>query len=419
MRGSARRTAMPHSKPQDQPARKRRTAAQAAPRFQAVIFLGASAVSMMVAETTASGNRVVDVLSQPVNLAQDVFNGGIVTRETMDRCVQIAQGYTTLLDEYRKAGEMQVRLLATNILLDVHNMDTLVNRLQISCGLELEVMDDGEMTRLLYLSMQEVLEHDAELQGQRVLVLHVGPGNTRLLLFDKGRISYYASYRMGAHRTGISIARQDSDTADECSRIREHIRGNLEQIFYDIEPVLQEPPDALVVFGPDFHRLQSPLAGGTVTEESLERLADEIAETPASQRMERYREDYAAMPAVLPTVVICLSIIRGLEPARIICPGDASSQLAFLANLCWLTFGINNNNITVITMNTNWKWLIIIKFTINNIICANISCFGWTIKISISNAVIKIVNPVVKLFCRHYLASKKNCFNILWLCNLE
>ena len=333
MRGSARRTAMPRSKQQEQPARKRRTAAQAAPRFQAVIFLGASAVSMMVAETTDTGNRVVDVLSQPVNLAQDVFNGGIVTRETMDRCVQIAQGYTTLLDEYRKAGEMQVRLLATNILLDVHNMDTLVNRLQISCGLELEVMDDGEMTRLLYLSMQEVLEQDAELQGQRVLVLHVGPGNTRLLLFDKGRISYYASYRMGAHRTGISIARQDSDTADECSRIREHIRGNLEQIFYDIEPVLQEPPDALVVFGPDFHRLQSPLAGGTVTEESLGRLADEIAETPASQRMERYREDFAAMPAVLPTVVICLSIIRGLEPARIICPGDASSQLAFLANL--------------------------------------------------------------------------------------
>ena len=320
-------------KPQE-PARKRGAAKPAAPQYQAVIFLGASAVSMMVAERRGTETRVVDVLSQPVNLAGDVFNGGTVTRETMDRCVQVAQGYTALLEEYRQAGEVLVRLLASNILLDVVNRDTLVNRLQISCGLALEVMDDGEMTRLLYQSMQDVLEHHAELQKQRVLVLHVGPGNTRLLLFDKGRINYYASYRMGAHRTGIAIAREDSGSENECSRIRENIRGNMEQIVYDIEPALQDPPDALVIFGPDFHRLHSPLvSGSTVTEESLSRLADEIAETPAVQRMERYREDFAGVPALLPTAVICLSIIRAFQPARILCPGDEAAQLAFLANL--------------------------------------------------------------------------------------
>ena len=313
--------------------RKRRAAAPAAPLVQAVIFLGASSVSMMVAERRGAETRVMDVLSQPVNLAQDVFRGGVVTRETMDRCVQVAQGYTTLLEEYRKAGEVQVRLLATNILLDVSNMDTLVNRLQISCGLALEVMDDGEMTRLLYLSMQEMLDRHPELQKQRLLVLHVGPGNTRLLLFDKGRISYYASYRMGAHRTGIAIARQEGAADNECSAIREHIRGIMEQVLYDIEPALQDPPDALVIFGPDFHQIHSPLASGEkVTEETLSRLVDEIAGTPAAQRMERYREDYAGMPALLPSVVIYLSFVRAFEPQRILCPADSTPH-AFMLNL--------------------------------------------------------------------------------------
>ena len=169
------------------PARTRRySSARTTPVVKAVIFLGADAVSMMVAEHNGEDMRVLDVLSQPVELAHDVFNGSCITRDTMDRCVQIAQGYNELLAEYRLAGPVEVRLLATNILLDVRNMDTLVNRLQITCGLQLEVMDDGEMTRLLYLNTRALLDKHETLASKKVLVLHVGPGNTRLLLFDKG-----------------------------------------------------------------------------------------------------------------------------------------------------------------------------------------------------------------------------------------
>ena len=78
-----------------------------------------------------------------------------------------------------------------------------------------------------------------------------------------------ASYRMGAHRTGIAIgdATERAGTESESALIREHIRGIMEQVVYDIEDDLPEPPDALVIFGPDFHVISSPLAqGDTVTE---------------------------------------------------------------------------------------------------------------------------------------------------------
>ena len=151
---------------------RRNSSARTTPVVKAVIFLGADAVSMMVAEQTGSETRVLDVLSQPVELAHDVFNGSCITRDTMDRCVQIVQGYNELLTEYRLAGKVEVRLLATNILLDVRNMDTLVNRLQITCGLQLEVMDDGEMTRLLYLNTRAVLGRHAELSGLHLRELY-------------------------------------------------------------------------------------------------------------------------------------------------------------------------------------------------------------------------------------------------------
>ena len=302
---------------------------------KAVIFLGADAVSMMVAEQTAQGTRVLDVLSQPVELAYDVFTASCISRDTIDRCVQIAQGYNELLAEYRLAGKVEVRLLATNILLDVRNMDTLVNRMQITCGLQLEVMDDGEMTRLLYLNTRNLIDNHSELAEKRVLVLHVGPGNTRLLLFDKGRISYYASYRMGAHRTGIAIgdAAEMAGTESESALIREHIRGIMEQVSYDIEDDLPEPPDALVIYGPDFHVISSPLAqGDQVSIDSLTRLAHEISATPPSQRPARYKEDYASVCALLPAALIYLAVARDFEPRSIMFPAEEFSH-AFLRNL--------------------------------------------------------------------------------------
>ncbi len=296
--------------------------------------MGAGALSMMVAEQSGKGLRVLDVLTQPLELAQDVFGSNCISRETMERCVQIVRGYNDLLSEYRLAGEVQVRLLASNILLDVRNMDVLVNRLQNSCGLYLEVMDDGEMTRLLYMHMQHMLSRSSSMQKKRVLVLHVGPGNTRLLLFDKGRITYYARYRMGAHRTGEAIADSDAGGPEqECSLIREHIRGVIEQLRHDSEEVITESPDALVIFGQDLRPIASPLLeGGTVPPENLSALVDEIAMTPAALRMERYREDYASVVSLLPSAVIYLAVAREFSPKSLVIPTEEHEH-SFLRSL--------------------------------------------------------------------------------------
>ncbi len=302
---------------------------------QAVIFLGASSVSMLVAEEDERGLRVLDVLTQPMALAEDIFRLGNVSRETMDRCVNIIRGYNSLLDEYRLGGVVQVRLLATNVLLNVHNMDSITNRLLTICGLQLEVMDDGEMTRLLYVSMQEMLTHHAELEKKRVLVVHVGPGNTRLLLFDRGRITYYANYRMGAHRTAMAVGGTELGAASgiECSLIREHIRGVVEQILHDSETALPDEPDAFVIFGPDFHHISSPLTEGeALTLDELASLVDEIAAIPLQQRCEKFNEDYATVQALLPAAVTYLSLAREFEPGRILMPREEYAY-AFLRNL--------------------------------------------------------------------------------------
>lgn len=299
---------------------------------QAVIFIGASAISMMVAESGEGGVRVLDVLSQPIELAQDVFAGGVIRRETMERCVQIIREYSGLLREYGE--EVPLRLFASNVLMGMRSMDSVVNRLLNSCGLHMEVLDDGEMTRLLYLNMKELLERRPELSEQKVLVLHVGPGNTRLLLFDHGRITYYASYRMGAHRTGVSIGDTSFGGPEhECSLIREHIRGVVEQLHHDAEEAIPTPPATMVVYGPDFHRIHAPLfSADDVKSTDLSRLVQQIAALPQAQRMERYEEDYANVGSLLPSAVIFLSVAQEFGVDTLLFPQEEYSG-AFLRSL--------------------------------------------------------------------------------------
>ncbi len=301
---------------------------------QAVIFMGASSVSMMVAEEHGDELRVLDVLSQPLALAEDIFRNGSISRETMDRCVQIVLGFNNLLQEYRRAGEVPVRLLATNVLLNVNNMDSITNRLHTACGLSMEVLDDGEMARLLYINTQDMLEQHAELEKQRVLVLHVGPGNTRLLLFDRGRITYYAGYRMGAHRTAMSIRDTHfSSPGHECSVIREQIRGVVEQILHDSEGAIPTEPDALIIFGPDFTHIESPLLDEySVGIETLEQLVEEISTTPHARRMSRYHVDYASVNALLPAAVTYQTLAGAFEPHSILLPHEEYAH-AFLRSL--------------------------------------------------------------------------------------
>lgn len=299
---------------------------------QAVIFIGASSVSMMVAETRGMELRVLDVLSQPIELAKDVFSGGVIRRETMDRCVVIIEGYNNLLREY--SDHASVRLLASNVLMGIRYMDTIVNRLLNSCGLRMEVLDDGEMTRLLYLNMKSLLQQRPELGGKRVLALHVGPGNTRILLFDKGRITYYASYRMGAHRTGVSIGDAAFVGAEhEISLIREHIRGVVEQLRHDAEEAIPDAPDAMVIFGPDFHRVNAPLLDDAdVSLAAIAGLMQEIAALAVAQRMDCYREDYASVGALLPSIVTFLAIAQEFRPQSLLFPQEEYSG-AFLRDL--------------------------------------------------------------------------------------
>jgi exopolyphosphatase/guanosine-5'-triphosphate,3'-diphosphate pyrophosphatase len=282
------------------------------------IHVGASSVSMMVAETRPDGShQAVDFLEKPAPLARDVFRHGKVTAETTERIVEILHDYQAALCEYGADRRRVTRAVATNILIEAGNHDVFLNRIRIACGLSINPIDDGEMTRLIYLKTRRRLKDTPAMKRHCTLVVHVGPGNTRALLFQVGAITRYTSYRLGTHRTREATDGSHAEGPAMLRVIREHTSGNLAQMRFDYHDVALE---GLVVIGYEIQQIARYLSkGGAVSTKALQKVAVEASQMSELELVNRYQVDYQTAEALLPALETNLAIAEtfGLKELNI------------------------------------------------------------------------------------------------------
>jgi len=290
------------------------------------LHIGASSVSMMIAERAKDGTLTpTDFLEQPAPLAQDVFGGNVVSNETTERIVSIIRGYQSNLSELGLDPNNFTRAVATNVLHEAENHEAVLNRIRIACGLPVAMIDDGEMTRLIYLKTRRRIHHLPAMSERTALVVHVGPGNTRALLFQEGLITRYTSYRMGTHRTREAVEASLAEGPSLLRVIREHASGNLAQLAHDYSDVRI---DGVVLIG---YEIQSVASFVTKNNEacSLKNLRSFTTETAALTDLEavkRFQLDYQTAEALIPSLEINLAIAEALALKEVHIPVSEYEQ---------------------------------------------------------------------------------------------
>ncbi|MGL4398848.1 MAG: HD domain-containing protein [Luteolibacter sp.] len=287
--------------------------AQVAENLLTALHIGASSVSLMVAERAEDGSLLpVDFLEQPAPVARDIFRNGEVGASTTERVVSIIKGYQKSLSELGLDPHAVTRAVATNILSEATNHETFMNRIRIACGLRISTIDDGEMTRLIYLKTRRRLQSLPGMRKDTTLVLHVGPGNTRALLFQNGLIARYTSYRMGTHRTREAVEGSHAEGSTMLRVIREHAYGNLAQIRFDFSDVTI---DGLVIIGYEIQSVATALTKGTqvCTLKFMRQFTADAAVMSEVELVKRFQLDYQTAEALLPALEINLAIAETLK----------------------------------------------------------------------------------------------------------
>ena len=266
------------------------------------VHIGASSVSMLVAQRTADGRFTpVDFLEQPAPLARDIFRYGRIGGDTTERIVEILNGFIETAREYGARIDLHSRAVATNILVEADNHERFLNRVRIACGLGINPIDDGEMTRLIYLKTRRRLLDTPPMKRKSAMVLHVGPGNTRALLFEEGAIRRYTSYRLGAHRTREAIEGSHNGGEAMLRVIRENASGNLAQLKFDYHDV---KIGALVLIGYEIQQISRFLTekSGSCSPRTLRRLSATAADMSDLELVQHFQTDYQSAEALVPAI---------------------------------------------------------------------------------------------------------------------
>ena len=301
------------------------SASETAPPCTA-LHVGASSVSMMVAEKAADGTLTpLDFLIKPAPVARDIFRFGSVSLSTAESVVSIIKGYQRTLAELGIDPHGVTRAAATNILSEAKNHEAFMNRIRVACGLRVGTIDDGEMTRLIYLKTRRRLSHMPAMRKGTTLVVHVGPGNTRALLFHNGLITRYTSYRLGTHRTREAVEASHAEGPALLRVIREHAYGNIAQIRFDYSDVAI---DGLVIIGSEVQSVADPLvkSGGSCPVKRLRQFTADASTVSDVGLVKRYHLDYQTAEALLPALEINLAIAETLQIDEVHIPASEYEQ---------------------------------------------------------------------------------------------
>ena len=305
------------------------------PSLSATIHIGASAVSMLLRQADdkdGGSGKEIEFLEKPLPLARDIFRQGRISRATTEHAVDILKGFQETLREAGADFSQVQRAVVTNILAEAENNETFLNRVSMACSLDLGILDDGEMTRLIYLKTRRRLLDTPSMRKRNTLVVHVGPGNTRALLFRKGNIQRYSNYRLGSHRTAEAVKGSDAEGSNLLRVIREQIAGPITQLYYDYR---EDDVEDLVVIGYEIQLMAPFLSKTGGTKRSLKNLQDfvaELADMTNEERVHDFQLDYRSAEAVVPALLTNLAVAELFELKYLRSP-NSDYERGFLGDL--------------------------------------------------------------------------------------
>ncbi len=282
------------------------------PAEQAVIYVGAASLSMVIGSQNAEkGFHEVEHLDRPLPVARDIFRTGTVTRSTMEQAAGILRDFLRTTREYSLPLD-SIRLYNTNILSEATNHEIFLNRLQVTTGLTARLIDDGDMTRLVYQIARRLLEKNPKLAQGNTFVSHIGPGNTRALYFKQGRLAAYSNYRLGIFRAREAVAGVDSESPQHLTHLEEQIRGVVDHLAQDYSGYKM---DNHVAIGAEIQSIapqltQSKQGAFRVNEEALERFTEKLATLSPDELVRRLHVHYTGGEGIVPALQTNLALAR-------------------------------------------------------------------------------------------------------------
>jgi exopolyphosphatase/guanosine-5'-triphosphate,3'-diphosphate pyrophosphatase len=299
----------------------------------AVIDVGASAVRLVVAEVRPDTRPlVVEEVSRGVLLGKDTFTSGRIGAASLEAALKALEGFRSLMDGY---GVARYRAIATSAVREAANADTFLDRVQLRTGLQVEIIDGSEESRLTYLAVRDRMHDHPALAAGHTLLVEVGGGSADITLLQGERPTHSGVYALGSVRMRQGLGQWLGEHDQRVAMMTRHIGNIVSDIHRDM-PL--RSAQYMIALGQDVRFVAQELVEAP---ESAFREVPRDAFIEFCGRAEKLDEDalvdrYGLSPVDAETLVPALLVHRALlveTAARAIIVPDASLRAGLLVDL--------------------------------------------------------------------------------------
>jgi len=166
----------------------------------AVIEFGSSAIRLAIAVNKGRNDfDIIENLQQTVFLGKDTFTTDFISEKSTQDCIKAIKSFFQTLEEYSIPRE-NIKIVATSAIREAYNRDQFIDRIYISTGLLINVLDEADVCRYTYLAVRPKLQKESFFKKENSMVIEVGGGSTDCVYFEKGKVASSHVYKIGALR---------------------------------------------------------------------------------------------------------------------------------------------------------------------------------------------------------------------------
>ncbi len=301
--------------------------------LMAAIDIGSSGIRMDIAEVRPDGTlRIVDSLKKGVMLGRDAFSDGYLGEEAVRAACETLRDFKHVMDTY---GVVRYRAVATSAVRESTNSETFLDRVLMSTGLDVEVIDGSEENRLTLAAVAESLKGLPEVLKGKALVAEVGGGSSDLTLLGGGEPLQSGTFPLGSIRLRAESQRGASGRDQQSRLLKRQITNLLASVKRSIE--IKEA-ESFVALGGDM-RLAARIMGSgqeispaIITREAFQEFAEPLAKMSVDALVQKFTLSYLDAETLAPALLTYLMLLRETQ-ARSIIVSEASIRAGILLDL--------------------------------------------------------------------------------------
>lgn len=300
----------------------------------AAIDIGSSAIRMDIAEVRSDGSlRLLDSLKKGVQLGKDAFTHGSLSEESIRAACAALADFKRVIDSY---GVVRYRAVATAAVRESSNSDTFLDRVLMSTGLDVEVIDGSEENRLIYSAVLESLREMPEIANGSSLLVEIGGGSTDVTLLKEGAPLQSGTFSLGSIRLRQGLGRSTTTHEQQTRLLKRQIASFVTNITRSI-PV-KEAVNYIAVGG-DVRFVAVAVNGAAsdgglwvLPRDTFANFVDSVASLSVEALVQKYAISFLDAESLAPALLAYVQLLKDTQAQEVIVT-NASIRSAILQEL--------------------------------------------------------------------------------------